>query len=304
MGACSQASGDLTLDLIEQDFKRSGKLKTTNSANPSSHDVSSAHSNDPISAIAMPARLTSHMHATGMNYLLFPSSPLEAPAKTSASREGGQDLLARSPRSSSRPSGSSGKCANPRPIPTRALLCGRMSQELFPLTLDEISRQSSVRWRTAGLWRSRGGLSMLDGSESPNAAVECSLSRILEANPHPRYFLSPKACAGILRRCEKRKRTLPEPLRSALRSHILTQPKTPSSSPPCIVANEEFHRVRKHAVVRSSVRRLTPLECERLMGFPDGWTYIHAQTLPAIESLAMRLCRRSRSGLRGESERS
>jgi DNA (cytosine-5)-methyltransferase 1 len=28
------------------------------------------------------------------------------------------------------------------------------------------------------------------------------------------------------------------------------------------------------ARVGSSVRRLTPLECERLQGFPDGWTDI------------------------------
>ena len=29
---------------------------------------------------------------------------------------------------------------------------------------------------------------------------------------------------------------------------------------------------RAHAVVTSTVRRLTPMECERLMGWPDGWT--------------------------------
>lgn len=29
-----------------------------------------------------------------------------------------------------------------------------------------------------------------------------------------------------------------------------------------------------HTVVASTVRRLTPLECERLMGWPDGWTDI------------------------------
>jgi DNA (cytosine-5)-methyltransferase 1 len=29
----------------------------------------------------------------------------------------------------------------------------------------------------------------------------------------------------------------------------------------------------KHGVmINSSIRRLTPLECERLQGFPDGWT--------------------------------
>ncbi len=29
-----------------------------------------------------------------------------------------------------------------------------------------------------------------------------------------------------------------------------------------------------HTVVSSTVRRLTPMECERLMGWPDGWTDI------------------------------
>jgi len=28
----------------------------------------------------------------------------------------------------------------------------------------------------------------------------------------------------------------------------------------------------RHAVATSQVRRLTPMECERLQGFPDGWT--------------------------------
>jgi DNA (cytosine-5)-methyltransferase 1 len=34
-----------------------------------------------------------------------------------------------------------------------------------------------------------------------------------------------------------------------------------------------------------SVRRLTPLECERLQGFPDGWTYIPGQTEATQEEL-------------------
>lgn len=32
------------------------------------------------------------------------------------------------------------------------------------------------------------------------------------------------------------------------------------------------------AVTHQLVRRLTPLECERLMGFPDGWTAIEKAT--------------------------
>ena len=31
-------------------------------------------------------------------------------------------------------------------------------------------------------------------------------------------------------------------------------------------------------VITSVVRRLTPLECERLQGFPDGWTDIQSDT--------------------------
>jgi len=33
-----------------------------------------------------------------------------------------------------------------------------------------------------------------------------------------------------------------------------------------------------HAVASSTVRRLTPTECERLQGFPDGWTAGQADT--------------------------
>ena len=36
---------------------------------------------------------------------------------------------------------------------------------------------------------------------------------------------------------------------------------------------------------RYSVRRLTPLECERLQGFPDGWTDIPGQTEATQEEL-------------------
>lgn len=53
-------------------------------------------------------------------------------------------------------------------------------------------------------------------SECPNAAAESSLSQILEANVPEKYFLSPKACAGILKRAEARGKRLPDALQSAL----------------------------------------------------------------------------------------
>ncbi len=36
-------------------------------------------------------------------------------------------------------------------------------------------------------------------------------------------------------------------------------------------------------VIRSSVRRLTPLECERLQGFPDGYTAVIHRKKPAAD---------------------
>jgi hypothetical protein len=57
----------------------------------------------------------------------------------------------------------------------------------------------------------------LSTSEWPSDAAVCSLSDILETGAlPPRFFLSAKACAGILRRAEKRGKKLPEQLQAAL----------------------------------------------------------------------------------------
>jgi hypothetical protein len=57
----------------------------------------------------------------------------------------------------------------------------------------------------------------LNGSEWPSDAVVCSLSDVLETGDLPqRFYLSAKACAGIIRRAEKRGKKLPEALHQAL----------------------------------------------------------------------------------------
>lgn len=62
-------------------------------------------------------------------------------------------------------------------------------------------------------------------SDWHSAASVCSLSSILETGKVARrFYLSPKACAGILRRAEKRGRELPAHLRQALSTaaaHVL-----------------------------------------------------------------------------------
>ena len=57
----------------------------------------------------------------------------------------------------------------------------------------------------------------LNTLEFHSAAVASSLSDILETGAVPqRFYLSAKACRGILRRAEKRGKALPPPLRAAL----------------------------------------------------------------------------------------
>jgi hypothetical protein len=63
----------------------------------------------------------------------------------------------------------------------------------------------------------RGGSLTPNISEWPNDAAVCSLSQVLETTSIPqRFFLSPRACAGILRRAEKRGKELPPALQTAL----------------------------------------------------------------------------------------
>lgn len=55
--------------------------------------------------------------------------------------------------------------------------------------------------------------------EWPNEPITKSLQEVLEQGPfHPRFYMSPKACKGILSRAEKRGKTLPEGLAVHLRA--------------------------------------------------------------------------------------
>ena len=92
----------------------------------------------------------------------------------------------------------------------------KMSPAYLRQIKDAISEQSSLHWPTQGMCIWNGGCLIRSSSESPNVVVECSLSDALESHVGDRYLLSPKAAAGILRRSQRRGKTLPEPLAVAL----------------------------------------------------------------------------------------
>lgn len=97
----------------------------------------------------------------------------------------------------------------------RAGLLSKMCPVFYPPTKDETSELSLTDWSDSGI-ASAGGYWTLSTSDWPNDAAVCSLSQVLEAGPAPKYFLSPTAAQGILRRAERRGRALPPALRVAL----------------------------------------------------------------------------------------
>ena len=65
-----------------------------------------------------------------------------------------------------------------------------------------------------------GEYTMHSFGESPREENVSRLSQILEDSAQPKYYLSAKACAGILNRAQRRGKELPEILKQALENQI------------------------------------------------------------------------------------
>ena len=102
-------------------------------------------------------------------------------------------------------------------------LSWRMSPDYLHQIRGAISGSLLLHWPTQGMSMLSGGCLIRSSSESPSVAVECSLSQVLQSHTDDRYLLSPRAAAGILRRSERRGKTLPEPLRESLQLLVSTQ---------------------------------------------------------------------------------
>ena len=139
-----------------------------------------------------------------------------------------------------------------------------------------------------------------NGSEAPIIPVASRLPDILEASVPERYYLSPMACAGMLRRAGGGK-GLPPRLRRSLRlaagissAHGAPgtddgQGMTASSGDVarCLLATGPCRRSLPFETFVTDwdlrTRSLTPVEYERLQGFPDDFTRIPYGGRPAEE---------------------
>lgn len=104
---------------------------------------------------------------------------------------------------------------------------GKTSPEFCHRTKGEPLAPCSGSWKTAGML-SRGECWTLSSSEYPSDAAVCFLSDILCPDAPQEYFLSPTACEGIIRRAERRGRSLPPTLKSALEAAIRSNSAIPA----------------------------------------------------------------------------
>lgn len=94
--------------------------------------------------------------------------------------------------------------------------CGKTSRERSRVRGGRLSDSSCEKWMPSGtVWR--GEFWTRSSSAWPKGANVSFLSDTLETHAPAKYSLSQKACAGILRRAEKRGKPLPPLLDAALR---------------------------------------------------------------------------------------
>lgn len=92
-------------------------------------------------------------------------------------------------------------------------------------TLECVSDQEEEDARSGEFW-------MLNTLESRRDAVDCLLSSILErGGVDDRYYLSPKACRGILRRAKEHRKVLPPQLEEALQRIAQKETSLETSEP-------------------------------------------------------------------------
>lgn len=134
-----------------------------------------------------------------------------SPARTSHWREWGRDLgFEGSNLASFTTSCASLEAAFQRPLSSKT------STGFSLATEDEISPSYSRRWTNSGMaWD--GVCLTARTSESPSSVVESTLLPCIETQEVPgKYFLSPNAATGILRRTDRMERNLPPSFRQSL----------------------------------------------------------------------------------------
>ena len=116
-------------------------------------------------------------------------------------------------------------------------------------------------WEILSPWRGES-LILNTGPAPRSGAAGSTLWSILEAQPHPRYFLTRKACAGIIRRASERDKPLPPQLQQALEIQAGLRGEGDDSQPMAFAANQrdevrDLHDVAGALVAQPGMKQQT-----------------------------------------------
>lgn len=142
---------------------------------------------------------------------------------------------------------------------------------------------------TDGAWL--GDSSTLNIGECPREENASLLSQILEANAPEKYYLSAKACRGILTRASRRGKKLPELLETALLEMIEWRKPGAAAKAMEMMIAEEQKRIRREklAALNERKERLQEKAAKQLRTLLKS-----VLAVPEVERV--HLCKQKRSG--------
>jgi len=170
---------------------------------------------------------------------------------------------------------------------TQRGLSWRTSRASYRQSKEPLLRQLPTRWKRLGIWGG-GSRATFEMRAFPRTGIECSLSQLIDQDVPITSLLTAANCRGILRREERAGRLekldpqFHEALKETLR--LWFNVAEASGTPKQVACAPRY--VPKPGNIKAAIqtdrysvaRNLTWTECERLMGFPEGWTVVEGDS--------------------------
>jgi len=139
----------------------------------------------------------------------------------------------------------------------------RSGRKVFPIGESNQANEESRKGFKNGLWVQSIDSNYYKGADGKRTMIQYGHSQTLNSG----HFNQPKIMcdSGQGRKIQNRNNVAPLRANTGAGHNNLIKVK-PVLTPVCRTEN------KINILVQNNIRRLTPLECERLQGFPDNWT--------------------------------
>ena len=160
----------------------------------------------------------------------------------------------------------------------------KMFPDYLIVKKERILEASSPRWMNSGM-AYRGECWTQNFSEHPKDVEESILSQVIEVSAPLKYFLNKEQLQSLINRAEARNTPMPQELREKIELQITTLSNMPEldeylrrdPKQKDTGMTERLIRLIQEEAPMLYVRRMMPLEYERLQGFPVVWTQVDGE---------------------------